>query len=87
MAELTIRLVVDPETGARRVVVDYGSDADALPMEHEADHRALVEALVEGGLDGVEVGRAEKSRPAERSAERSGEAVAAEPASLDEGHD
>ncbi len=82
MAELTIRLVVDPETGARRVVVDYGSDAEALPMEHEADHRAL-----EGGLDGVEVGRAEKSRPAERSAERSGEAVAAEPASLDEGHD
>lgn len=81
MADLTIRLVVDPETGARRVVVDYGSDADALPMEHEADHRALVEALVEGGLRGVEVGRAEKPEVAERSAEAAAEA----PAALDEG--
>lgn len=82
MAEMTIRLVVDPETGARRVVVDYGSDADALPMEHEADHRALVEALVDGGLEDVEVGRAEKSKPTERSAEAAQEVTEA----LDEGN-
>lgn len=50
MAELILRLRVDPATGRREVVVDYASDADALPMEHEDEHRRLAGKIVEGGL-------------------------------------
>lgn len=50
MAKLTIRLVRDPVSGKRNVVVGYDSDADALPVEHEEEHRRLVEKLVSGGL-------------------------------------
>lgn len=50
MAELTIRLEVDRATGKKNIVVSYESDADALPMEHEQDHRRLVEALLQRGL-------------------------------------
>lgn len=48
MARLTLQLVVDPVTGARQVRVGYSSDADALPMEHEAEHAALVERIAPG---------------------------------------
>lgn len=58
MAELLLRLEIDPVTGKKNVVIDYGSDEDALPMEHEEDHRRLVDALIEGGtLKAAEVGR------------------------------
>ena len=50
MAEMTIRLRCDPETGKKDIVIALKSDADALPMEHEQQHRALVEKLIEGGL-------------------------------------
>ena len=43
MASLTLRLRVDPATGKKDVIIDYESDADALPMEHEEEHRRLVE--------------------------------------------
>lgn len=49
MAEVTIRLVVDPETGKKNVVISYRSDEDALPMEHEDAHREIVDKLIEGG--------------------------------------
>jgi hypothetical protein len=45
-----IRLEIDPQTGRRTVVVSYESDSDALPHEHEEEHRALVQKLFEGGL-------------------------------------
>jgi hypothetical protein len=50
MPELTLRLRVDPTTGKREIVIDYASDADALPMEHEDEHRRLAGAVVDGGL-------------------------------------
>ena len=50
MAEMTIRLRTDPTTGKRDIIVDLHSDADALPHEHEQQHRALVQKLIEGGL-------------------------------------
>lgn len=57
MAELTIRLNVDPHTGKKNVVIAYHSDEDALPMEHEDEHRRLVNQLIEGGaLSAAEVG-------------------------------
>lgn len=52
-ASVTIRYEVDPETGERTIVVSYQSEPDALPMEHEEEHRELVEKLVEGGLIGA----------------------------------
>ena len=50
MAEMTIRLIPDPATGKKNIVIALRSDADALPHEHEQMHRALVEKLVNGGL-------------------------------------
>lgn len=59
MADLILRLRVDPVTGRREVVVDYTSDSDALPLEHEEEHRRLAGKVVEGGLgnDKVDVSR------------------------------
>jgi hypothetical protein len=50
MAEMTIRLRCNPETGKRDIVVQLHSDADATPQEHEQLHRTLVDRLVNGGL-------------------------------------
>ena len=50
MATATLRIVVDPATKKRTIVVSYTSDSDALPMEHEDEHRAIVEKLFEGGI-------------------------------------
>jgi hypothetical protein len=68
MAEMTIRLQCDPETGKKDIIVTLRSDEDALPHEHEQQHRALVEKLVEGGLLAAgEVGRIVVEREEERS--------------------
>jgi hypothetical protein len=50
MAEMTIRLRCDPETGKRDIIVSLRSDADSTPHEHEQLHRQLVEKLVNGGI-------------------------------------
>jgi hypothetical protein len=47
---MTIRLRTDPATGKKDIVVSLRSDDDALPIEHEQQHRALVQKLIEGGL-------------------------------------
>ncbi|HEU0030190.1 MAG TPA: hypothetical protein VFQ53_06150 [Kofleriaceae bacterium] len=69
-SELTLRLRVDPVTGRREVVVDYASDADALPIEHEDEHRRLAGKVVEGGLNSgkVEVTRAQEEPAAQQPA-------------------
>ncbi len=50
MAEMTIRLQIDPVTNKKNIIVSLSSDADALPHEHEQQHRVLVEKLIQGGL-------------------------------------
>jgi hypothetical protein len=50
MAEMTIRLRCDPQTGKKDIIISLRSDADALPHEHEQQHRALVEKLLNRGL-------------------------------------
>ena len=50
MAEMTIRLRTDPTTGKKDIIVSLRSDDDALPHEHEQQHRELVRKLIEGGL-------------------------------------
>jgi hypothetical protein len=69
MAEMTIRLRCDPETGKRDIVVQLESDADATPQEHEELHRALVDRLVQGGLlKAGEAGRLIVERELEKGA-------------------
>jgi hypothetical protein len=50
MAEMTIQLRIDPQTGKKDIIVSLRSDEDALPHEHEQLHRRLVEKLIEGGM-------------------------------------
>jgi hypothetical protein len=50
MAEMTIRLMPDPSTGKKNIIISLRSDDDALPHEHEQQHRALVDKLINGGL-------------------------------------
>ena len=58
MAEVTIRLVVDPTTRKKNVIISYTSDSDALPIEHEDAHREVVDKLIEGGaLKAAELGK------------------------------
>lgn len=87
MAEVTLRLRVDPQTGRKTVVVDYSSDADALPMEHEEDHRAIVDRLIEVGAiteadrDNVVIERSAEQAPAPAASE---EEALSDPQALDE---
>lgn len=46
MAEVTIKFRYNPATGKRELIIGYESDSDALPHEHEQDHRALAEKLL-----------------------------------------
>jgi hypothetical protein len=66
MADLILRLRVDPATGKRELVIDYTSDADALPVEHEDAHRQLADRVVDGGLGS---GKVSVSRASEAPAE------------------
>lgn len=63
MAEVEIRLRIDPETKKKTVTIAYRSDEDALPMEHEEEHRRIVSALLAKGLiDAKEAGDIEVER-------------------------
>jgi hypothetical protein len=50
MAELTLRLRRDPQTGKKDLIISLRSDEDALPHEHEQMHKALVDKLLAQGL-------------------------------------
>lgn len=70
MAEMTIRLQCDPVTGKKDIIVSLRSDEDALPHEHEQQHRALVERLIEGGIvKAGEVGKVVVEREEETGVE------------------
>jgi hypothetical protein len=49
MATVTLRLEIDSVTKKKNVWVKYDSDSDALPLEHEEQHKKIVEALLKGG--------------------------------------
>ena len=58
MPELTIRLRCDPETGKKDIIISLRSDEDALPHEHEQQHKALVEKLIgQNIIKATEVGK------------------------------
>ena len=56
MAQMTIVLRRDAKTGKQNVVVKLDSDPDALPVEHEQMHKALVEKLLGAGLNPEDLG-------------------------------
>jgi hypothetical protein len=69
MAQMIISLRCDPVTGKKDIVVKLLSDPDALPLEHEQQHRALVDKLIEGGvLKAAEVGKVVVERQEEEKA-------------------
>ena len=60
---MTIKLVYNLNTGKQDVFIDFISDSDALPIEHEKDHRKLIEKLLgQGILKANEVGEVKISR-------------------------
>ena len=50
MAEMTIRLRVNPDTGKKDIIISLRSDDDAMPHEHEQQHGRLVAQLLERGV-------------------------------------
>ena len=50
MAEMIIMLRRDPNTGKQNIIIKLDSDPDALPIEHEQMHKALVEKLIGKGV-------------------------------------
>lgn len=73
MAEMLIMLRRDPNTGKQNIIIKLDSDPDALPIEHEQMHRALVEKLIGKGIKPEDMG--------EIIVEREGEAQPAGPVS------
>jgi hypothetical protein len=71
MAEMTIMLRRDPNTGKQNIIIKLDSDPDALPHEHEQMHRKKVAELL--GKDPGDFG--------EVIVEREGEAEPAQPTS------
>ena len=63
MSDITIKLIYNVETGKQDIYVDFVSDDDALPIEHERDHKQLIEQLVgRGALKPDDVGQIKVSR-------------------------
>ena len=48
MPEMTIRLIPDPTTGKKNIIISLRGDEDALPHEHENMHRQIVEKVLSG---------------------------------------
>ena len=86
---MTIRLRTDPSTGKKDIIIDLRSDDDALPHEHEEQHRALVRRLIDGGLlKAEELGQVivEREQAAVEPAAPISESPASERPSEAEGH-
>ena len=63
MADILIRLRFNLETGKKDIIIDYTSDDDALPIEHEQAHREFIgELLGKGILEPDEMGEVKVNR-------------------------
>lgn len=51
MADVTLTLRRNKQTGKQELTIHMESDSDALAHEHERDHRALVEGLIGSPLE------------------------------------
>ena len=69
MPEMTIRLIPDPVTGKKNIIISLTGDQDALPHEHEQMHRAIVNKLLGGGkIKAEEIGHIEITREGDEKA-------------------
>lgn len=50
MAEIRIRLIFNRQSGKKDIFIDYESEDDALPIEHERAHREIVAKLLGQGV-------------------------------------
>ncbi len=58
MAEIKIHLHYNLETGKKDIVIEYETEDDAMPYEHEERHWQIVEELIgKGVLDPNDVGQ------------------------------
>lgn len=79
MANVTIKLSVDPVTRKKNITISYESDSSALPIEHEDEHRKIVDKLIEGGaikageLGKIVVERETEKAPAEQPKQQEGQ--------------
>jgi hypothetical protein len=69
MPEMTIRLIPDPDTGKKNIIISLRGDEDALPHEHEQAHRELVEKVLNGvggkaAVGSITVQREDEKAPA-----------------------
>ena len=46
MGKLVLKLCKDPKTGIQELQVEYESDGDRLPFEHEEEHRRIVQKIL-----------------------------------------
>lgn len=67
MATMIVMLRKDPQTGKQNIIVKLDSDPDALPIEHEQMHKALVEKLVGKGINAEDLGEIVIEREPERA--------------------
>mgnify|MGYP006928178087 CR=1 FL=1 len=68
-AEIKIHLRFNKVTGKKDIIIEYDSEDDALPYEHEERHWELVEELVgKGILDPDEVGQLRVGKAGEEPA-------------------
>ena len=52
MAEVHLRLVYNKNTSKHDIYIDYESEIDALPFEHEQEHKEIVQKIIrDAGLD------------------------------------
>ncbi len=54
MGHITLHLDYEPATGRKEIRVEYESEADRTRVEHEAEHRHIVETLAGKGLVSAE---------------------------------
>ncbi len=76
MAEIKIHLKFNLETGKKDIIIEYESEDDAMPYEHEQRHWEIVEQLIGQGVispddvGNVRVGKLhdeEQSTPSQQS--------------------
>lgn len=73
MADITVRMIFNRKTGKKDIWIDFESDDDALPIEHERRHREIVEELLGQRLvTAEELGQVHVSRGGERTPGRGG---------------
>jgi hypothetical protein len=68
MPEMTIRLILDPDTGKKNIIISLRGDEDALPHEHEQMHRKIVDKVLNGNLvDAASLGKITVEREDEKA--------------------